>query len=163
VTAHEDDYNHKNVATIAKASFDQGGLVQAGGHGQLNGICTHWEIWSFVQGGMTPEEALTCGTLHGAKYLGLDGDIGSLEEGKLADLIVIEKGYDPTQDIRHSERIQYTMANGVLLDATTLIEHGTANSDQPPFFWQNGNPGIGVPIPQAEHCVSCPAGHVHLW
>ena len=163
VTAHEGDYNHMKVATIAKASFDQGGLVQAGGHGQLNGICTHWEIWSFVQGGMTPEEALTCGTLHGAKYLGLDGDIGSLEKGKLADLIVIEKGYDPTQDIRHSERIQYTMANGVLLDAKTLSEHGTVNPDQPPFFWQNGNTGIGVPIPQAEHCVSCPAGHIHLW
>ena len=163
VTAHEGDYNHMKVATIAKASFDQGGLVQAGGHGQLNGICTHWEIWSFVQGGMTPQEALTCGTLHGAKYLGLDGDIGSLEKGKLADLIVIEKGYDPTQDIRHSERIQYTMANGVLLDAKTLSEHGTANPDQPPFFWQKGNIGIGVPIPQAEHCVSCPAGHIHLW
>ena len=163
VTAHEGDYNHMKVATIAKASFDQGGLVQAGGHGQLNGICTHWEIWSFVQGGMTPEEALTCGTLHGAKYLGLDGDIGSLEKGKLADLIVIEKGYDPTQDIRHSERIQYTMANGVLLDAKTLSEHGTAIPDQPPFFWQNENTGIGVPIPQAEHCVSCPVGHIHLW
>jgi hypothetical protein len=163
VTAHEGDYNHMKVATIAKASFDQGGLVQAGGHGQLNGICTHWEIWSFVQGGMTPQEALTCGTLHGAKYLGLDGDIGSLEKGKLADLIVIEKGYDPTQDIRHSERIQYTMANGVLLDAKTLSEHGIANPNQPPFFWQNGNTGIGVPIPQAEHCVSCPAGHIHLW
>ncbi|HAT59491.1 MAG TPA: amidohydrolase, partial [Opitutae bacterium] len=163
LTAHEGDYNHMKVATIAKASFDQGGLVQAGGHGQLNGVCTHWEIWSFVQGGMTPLEALTCGTLHGAKYLGLDGDIGSLEEGKLADLIVIEKGYDPTQDIRHSEHIQYTMVNGVLLDAKTLSEYGTANSDQPPFFWQNGNLGIGVPIPQTEHCISCPAGHVHLW
>ena len=163
VKAHEDDYNHMNVATIAKASFDQGGLVQAGGHGQLNGICTHWEIWSFVQGGMTPEEALMCGTLNGAKYLGLDGDIGSLEKGKLADLIVIEKGFDPTQEIRDSERIQYVMANGNLYNAATMTPFGTQEAPNPNFFWQNGNQGIGVAIPQAENCVSCPAGHVHLW
>jgi Tol biopolymer transport system component/imidazolonepropionase-like amidohydrolase len=163
IKAHEDDYNHMNVATIAKASFDQGGLVQAGGHGQLNGICTHWEIWSFVQGGMTPEEALICGTINGAKYLGLDGDIGSLEKGKLADLIVIEKGYDPTKEIRHSERIQYTMANGNLYNAATMTEYGKQETAKPKFFWQNGNQGIGIPIPQAENCISCPAGHVHLW
>lgn len=163
IKAHEDDYNHMNVATIAKASFDQGGLVQAGGHGQLNGLCTHWEIWSFVQGGMTPQEALQCGTINGAKYLGLDGDIGSLETGKLADLIVIEKGFDPTQEIRDSERIQYVMANGKLFEAETMSEFETPSVKRPKFFWQNENPGIGIAIPQAESCVSCPAGHIHLW
>ncbi len=163
VKAHEDDYNHKNVATIAHDSFAQGGLVQAGGHGQLNGICTHWEIWSFVQGGMTPEEALVCGTLNGAKYLGLDGDIGSLETGKLADLIVIEKGFDPTKEIRDTERIQYVMANGHLFDAATMTEHGTEPIEQPKFFWQTGDQSIGISIPQQESCTNCPAGHVHTW
>lgn len=163
VTAHESDFNHMNVATIAKGSYDQGGLVQAGGHGQLNGICTHWEIWSFVQGGMTPLEALECGTLHGAKYLGLDGDIGSLEEGKLADLVIIEKGFDPSTDIRHSERIQNVMLNGRLYDATTMMPYGESPPPPSRFFWSDAFQGIGIGIPQPEHCVNCPGGHATYW
>lgn len=50
-----------------------------------------------------------------------------------------------------------------MLEAKTLNEHGNGNSGQPLFFWKNGSPGIGVPIPLAEQCVSCPAGHVQLW
>lgn len=163
VTAHQSDYNHMNVASIAKATYDQGGLVQAGGHGQLNGICTHWEIWSFVQGGMTPLEALESGTLHGAKYLGLDKDIGSLESGKLADLLVFEPGYDPTTDIRHSERIQSVMLNGELYDAQSMTKESVASADSPQFFWQDKFQGIGLGIPQPEHCANCPGGHSRFW
>ena len=163
VKAHEDDFNHKNVATIAKATYDQGGLVQAGGHGQLNGICTHWEIWSFVQGGMTPMEALECGTIHGAKYVGLDGDIGSLEAGKLADLIVMEKGADPTKNIRHSERIQYVMLNGELFNASAMTPYGETEPKDPQFFWNEGFQGIGIGIPQPEHCANCPGSHTWVW
>ena len=115
-----EDYNHIQVAQIAAQRVAEGGLVQAGGHGQLNGICTHWELWSFVQGGMTPMQALRCGTIFGAKYVGLDGDLGSLEVGKLADLIVIEAGADPTKQIRDSERIQYTVANGRVFQAQRM-------------------------------------------
>ena len=49
-----EDYNHIRVAEITKQVIDQGGIVQAGGHGQLNGLSTHWEMWMFVQGGMSP-------------------------------------------------------------------------------------------------------------
>jgi len=163
VKAHEDDFNHKEVATIAKATYDQGGLVQAGGHGQLNGICTHWEIWSFVQGGMTPMEALECGTLHGAKYVGLDGDIGSLETGKLADLIIMEKGADPTTNIRHSERIQYVMLNGDLYNAATMTLYEEPEPKETQFFWDEGFQGIGIGIPQPEHCANCPGSHGWSW
>ena len=123
----DEDYNHMRVAEIAKQLVDQGGLVQAGGHGQLNGICTHWEMWSFVQGGMTPLEALTCGTLHGAKYLGLDGDLGSVEAGKLADLIIYQKGADPTRNIRDSEKIDNVIANGEIFEANRMNRFGRAN------------------------------------
>ena len=44
----------------------------------------------FEQGGMTPHQALKCGTINGARYLGLDKEIGSLEPGKLADLVILE-------------------------------------------------------------------------
>ena len=139
-----EDYNHIRVAEITKQIVDDGGLVQAGGHGQLNGICTHWELWSFVQGGMTPVEALRSGTLHGARYLGLDSDIGSLEVGKLADLIVMEAGADPAKNIRDSQKIQYTIANGRIFEAATMNEIDGENP--PEFFWEKAGQGISFPL-----------------
>lgn len=150
------DYNHIRQARITKRVIDNGGMVQAGGHGQLNGLNTHWEMWSMVQGGMTPIEALRCGTLFGAKYVGLDGDIGSLETGKLADLIVIEKGSDPTKNIRHSERIQYVVANGRLFDAKTMDElTKKGRKKRQPFYWERSNAGIGTLPTPSIGCEAC--------
>ena len=158
-----EDYNHIRVAEIARQVVDQGGLVQAGGHGQLNGICTHWELWSFVQGGMTPMQAIQCGTLNGARYLGLDADLGSLEVGKLADLIVIEAGYDPTQEIRDTERIQYVIANGRVFDARRMNEWGRSEPRRP-FYWEhNRHGGIAGPPPNSEGCGCFRVGGNARW
>ncbi|MGB0581483.1 MAG: amidohydrolase family protein, partial [Limisphaerales bacterium] len=120
------------------------------------GLNTHWEMWAMVQGGMSPIEALRCGTLFGAKYVGLDGDIGSLETGKLADLIVIEKGSDPTRDIRQSERIQYVVANGRLFDAKTMDEvKKKGRNKRQPFYWQRANSGIGILPTVNIGCEAC--------
>jgi imidazolonepropionase-like amidohydrolase len=108
--------------------------VQLGAHGQREGLAAHWELWMFVQGGMTPHEALRAGTLAGARYIGLDRDIGSLEVGKLADLVVI--GGDPLADIRASERVRYTMVNGRLFDAATMNEVAGEQEKRPPAYWQ---------------------------
>jgi imidazolonepropionase-like amidohydrolase len=77
----DEDWHHINVAAGAKKVIDAGGTVCLGGHGQLQGLGPHWEIWGFVQGGMTPLEALRVATLSPAKTLGLDGDLGSIENG----------------------------------------------------------------------------------
>ena len=157
-----EDYNHIRVAEIARQVVDQGGLVQAGGHGQLNGICTHWEMWSFVQGGMTPMQALRCGSLLGAKYLGLDGDLGSIKAGKLADLIVFEAGADPTKEIRDSERIQYVMANGRMFEARRMNELG-ANAPRQPFYWEQAGHGVSLSLPRVTGCGCQRPGSTAWW
>ena len=157
-----EDYNHIRVAEIARQVVDDGGLVQAGGHGQLNGICTHWEMWSFVQGGMTPLQALECGTLNGAKYIGLDGDLGSLEPGKLADILVLQRGADPTRDIRDSEKIEYVVANGQIFAADRMNQFGSP-MPRLPFYWEGNATGMGLSLPRVTGCGCHRPGGPSWW
>ncbi|MBC8646595.1 MAG: PD40 domain-containing protein [Thermoanaerobaculia bacterium] len=134
VLAGDDDFNHLNNARVARQLADAGVPVQVGAHGQREGLGAHWEIWMLVQGGMTPHQALRSATLTGAKYLGLDRDLGSIEPGKLADFAVIDG--DPLGDIRQSEKVQYTVVNGKIYDAATLNELGAA-AKRPVYWWEN--------------------------
>ena len=120
-------------AKIAKRLGDAGVSIQLGAHGQREGLGAHWEMWMFVQGGMTPREALALRDAQRRAYLGMDKDLGSLEPGKLADVVVIDG--DPLADIRQSEKVRYTMVNGRLYDATTLDEVGSATK-RPRYWWQ---------------------------
>jgi len=134
VMAPEDEFNHVRIAEVTRELNDKGVSVQLGAHGQREGLGAHWELWMFGQGGMKPLQALRAATLSGAHYLGLDGDIGSLEEGKLADLLVLEK--NPLEDLRNSTSIQYTMVGGRLFEAMTLNEVGGRQRKQEPLFFQ---------------------------
>ncbi|HEY6148030.1 MAG TPA: amidohydrolase family protein, partial [Thermoanaerobaculia bacterium] len=134
VMVPEDEFNHFSIAKIA-ANLDKAGvLVNTGAHGQREGLGLHWEIWMLNQGGLSPLEALRCATLHGAQSLGMDRDIGSLEPGKLADVIVVEG--NPLQDIRQSEKVQWTMVNGRLYDAATMNETGSRERKRTKYWWE---------------------------
>jgi len=133
--APEEEYNHFNITRVCKQLTDRGVSVQLGAHGQREGLAAHWETWMFEQGGMTPLEALRAATLNGAWYLGLDGDIGSIETGKLADLVVLEK--NPLENIRNTESVRYTMVNGRLYDAATMDQIGNHPQKRANFFWQD--------------------------
>ena len=89
VTAPDNEWNHISVAREATRLANEGVNVQIGAHGQREGLAAHWEMWSLAQGGMPAHDVLRAGTLNGARSLGLDRDIGSLEPGKLADLVVL--------------------------------------------------------------------------
>ena len=131
----EDDFYHIELSKSVKDVVRAGGNVQLGAHGQLQGLGAHWELWMLAQGGLTPLEALRCATLNGAKYLGLDKDIGSVEAGKLADLMVMDKS--PLENIRNSESIRFVMINGVLYDTSNMNEVYPQQKPRAKFFWQN--------------------------
>ncbi|HTY41937.1 MAG TPA: amidohydrolase family protein [Thermoanaerobaculia bacterium] len=133
-TAPDDEWNHFNVAKIAAKLDRDGVFVNAGAHGQREGLGFHWEMWMLAQGGLTPLEVFRCATLNGAKSLGMDKDIGSLEPGKLADLVVIDG--DPLEDIRQSEKVAWTMVNGRLYDAATLNETGAREKKRAKYWWE---------------------------
>ncbi len=127
-------YNHIHVAEFAKTLRDSGVGVNIGAHGQRAGLAAHWELWSMVQGGFSPWEAYRGGTIDGAKYLGMDGDIGSLEKGKLADLMVVDG--DVLSDIRQSENLVYTLIGGRLYDSNTMNQLFPDKVERKPFFFQ---------------------------
>ena len=130
----EDDYAHVLVSKSAKAVLDAGGKVQLGAHGQLQGLGAHWELWMLAQGGMTNHEALQAATIAGAQYLGLDKDLGSIEAGKLADLVVLDG--NPLVDIRKSDTVNQVMVNGRLYDAATLDQIAPTAQDRRKLYWE---------------------------
>jgi Amidohydrolase family len=116
----DDEYNFPLIAKSANAIVQHGGFIGIGSHGQFDGLGYQWELWSMAMGGMRPLDVLRCATMLGATGIGLDGDIGSIEPGKLADLVVLDK--NPLDDIHNTNTIHYVMKNGRLYDGNTLDE-----------------------------------------
>ena len=137
VKAPEEDYVDDDVAREAHKLAKRGVKVAIGAHGQQAGIGPHFEMWSFVRGGMTPIEALKAGTIASAQSLGMARDIGSLEVGKLADLVVLNA--DPTADIRNSDKVDRVMIGGRMYDAMTMNEVDTGTERRQAYWWEAGN------------------------
>ncbi|HEY8379309.1 MAG TPA: amidohydrolase family protein, partial [Nannocystis sp.] len=149
VTASEGDWNHVRAAQAAKKLADAGVGVNLGAHGQREGLAAHWELWMLVQGGMSPHEALRAGTIQGARYLGLDADLGSIEPGKLADLAVLAK--DPLSEIRNSDSVTHVIVGGRVFETATMRELGGLGYVPQPFYWTTGQTG-GAPPPKHARC-----------
>lgn len=148
----DEEFNHIDIARIGKALIDRGGHVQIGAHGQLAGLGAHWEMWMLAQGGFTPLEMLRAGTLDAARAVGLDGDLGSIEVGKLADVLVLDD--NPLDDVRATERIQYTILNGRVFDARTMNQVYPATVERGRFHFERPGANTGL-LPSITTCAGC--------
>ena len=134
----DEEHVFEKHAEGVKSVVEQGGLAGVGSHGQLQGLGYHWELWSVASGGMSELDALKTATILGATAIGLDKELGSIESGKLADLVVLDA--NPLENIRNTNKISHVMRNGRLYEANTLDEVYPRQKKAEPFYWHTAKP-----------------------
>jgi imidazolonepropionase-like amidohydrolase len=128
----ETDYSYPLLAQGLADIIAEGGYGAIGSHGEHHGLAAHWEVW-MAESALGPLGALRVASLHGAHFLGAQQDLGSLEAGKLADLIVLNA--NPLDDIRNTLDMRYVMKGGILYDAGTLDEIWPEKRPFGPYYW----------------------------
>jgi hypothetical protein len=128
------DYSFPILAQQVADIQSAGGHGAIGSHGQQHGIASHWEIW-MAASALGPMGALELASREGAYFLGAERDVGSLEVGKLGDLIVLNS--NPLTNIRNTADIMYVMKGGVLYDGTSLDEIWPRQQPYGPRPWLN--------------------------
>lgn len=107
-------------AFVAAGGLLIAGLDPTGNGGVVAGFGDLREVELLVEAGFTPLEAIKIASFNGAKFLGLDSEIGSVKEGKQADLMIV-KG-DPSKNINDIENVEIVFKNGVGYDSEKLIQ-----------------------------------------
>ncbi len=106
-----------NVLRMHEAGIPLGIGTDSGPPGRFQGLWEHREMELLVDAGISPMEAIRAATLNGARFLGIQDDYGSIEAGKVADLVILDA--DPLDDIRNSRRIHQVWMAGRPVDRGT--------------------------------------------
>jgi Tol biopolymer transport system component len=134
----DDQYIYSKIARELAKVVENGGRVGLGSHGEVQGIGTHWELWMIGSGGMKPYDALKVGTIFSADAIGLGKEIGTIEAGKFADLIVLDA--NPLVDLKNTNKIKYVMKNGRMYDGNTMAEVWPNKKALPQMWWWKMDP-----------------------
>ena len=133
----DEEHVFQKHAKFVDDLVNAGGIAGVGSHGPLQGLGFHWELWATASGSSNMN-ALKAATILGAKAIGLDTDLGSLEVGKLADFIILDK--NPLENIKNSNTVTHVMKNGRLYDGNTLDEVYPRKKKAPKFWWHQKKP-----------------------
>ncbi len=144
----EEEYAFPRHAAWLAQLVEGGGRTGVGSHGQLQGLGYHWELWAMQSGGMDEHDALRAATIMGARAIGLGRDLGSIEAGKLADLVILEG--DPLVNIRNTNTVDMVMMNGRLYDGDTLDELWPRQRQAPQERWRTHAPDVRAGIPGGD-------------
>lgn len=134
----DEEYAFTRIADSAIDIQRAGGKVGVGSHGQFQGLGYHWELWALGSGKATPMEALKAATIDGAHIIGHAEEIGSIEPGKFADLVVLNS--DPRDTIRNTTDIHRVMLNGRLYNDDTMDQLWPVQEELPELWFHNAGP-----------------------
>jgi hypothetical protein len=139
---YKDEYVFSKHAEFIKHLIEGGGRAGLGGHGQLHGLGDHWELWMLGSGGMSNHDVLRVATIYGAEAIGMGQDLGSLEAGKMADILVLDK--NPLENLRNSLSLKYVIKNGRVYDSETLAEVAPRQKPLAKQWWVEGAPATAA-------------------
>jgi imidazolonepropionase-like amidohydrolase len=121
------DLDRRSAMTkpIEKAVFDivkAGGRVTAGTDAPINpyGLSLLMELEQYVNGGLTPLQALRTATSNNARALGMGNDLGTIEAGRLADLVILDG--NPVTNIRDLRRVKSVVKDGEVFTIEDLLK-----------------------------------------
>ena len=141
----DEEYVFSKHAEFVRKLLADSARVGVGSHGQLQGLGYHWELWAMGSGGASNHDVLRAATIYGAEAIGFGDDIGTVEAGKLADILVLDE--DPLADLRNAGALRYVMKNGRLYDGNTLAEVWPRQRPLPSPSWRNLGPqGVAAGI-----------------
>jgi hypothetical protein len=130
-----DKQDFPRIAHDALAIQRAGGLVGIGSHGTIQGLGYRFELEAYAAGGATPMEVLHAATIGSAEVIGHASQIGSLEPGKFADLLVMDR--NPLETIANTGALSQVMKNGRLYDAASLDEVWPRPRRMPAPWWRS--------------------------